>query len=219
MANKKKEKSKTVRHQRPRGVKATVYNTLSYLTHFYNMYWYTMYCACTTVALLWKLWQMSWCSAHYTYLDKVAFDVFHKHYCWAVTRDRIWMINVLHESKMIVLSFPEISFMIFFIFLFLNVFGIESGFPFFFYFTHIEVTKRGIYLICRFPRCLLGPNKHLAFLYFSRNKWVWNHGICQRSLGINTELTEKHSRARATKDVLSPCEVSSWDDLFISNDL
>ena len=54
---------------------------------------------------------------------------------------------------------------------------------------------------------------------FRISQWAKNHVICQRSLGIITELKKKHSRARATKDVLFLCDLSCWDKLFILNDL
>ena len=66
------------------------------------------------VALLWKLLQMPSCSANSANLDKNNCKMLYKIYCCAAIHGRIWINNVLNESRIIILSWTEISFVIFF---------------------------------------------------------------------------------------------------------
>ena len=71
-------------------------------------------------------------------LEKSNFDMFYKYDCWAVICYPICMTNRSHERWIILLSFPDISFVILpFVF---QRFEIKSGFPFFF--THTVYTKQ-----------------------------------------------------------------------------
>ena len=73
--------------------------------------------------------------ATYSKLEKKSnFYMFYKTYCWAVICYSICMTNVSYERGIIVLSFPDISFVIL-LFIFQR-FEIKSGFPFFLTHTH-----------------------------------------------------------------------------------
>ena len=75
---------------------------------------YSAQCSADTwiVALLWKLPQMPSCSANNANLDKNNFDMFYQFYCCAAINGQIWMNNVPNESRIIMLSCTEISFVI-----------------------------------------------------------------------------------------------------------
>ena len=85
------------------------------------------------VALLWKLLQMPSCSANNSNLSKNNDAMFYKIDCCAATHGRIWMNNVPNESRIIMLSCAEISFVKFFDF---EKFGSHPRVSFFFFFTH-----------------------------------------------------------------------------------
>ena len=92
---------------------------------------------CTCILLqFWEIWGQTWVSFYATqssYLlktwGKSDFDMFYKNYCWAVICYPIYMTNVSYERRIIVLSFPDISFVIL-LFIFQR-FEIKSGCPFF----------------------------------------------------------------------------------------
>ena len=69
-------------------------------------------------------------------LEKMNFDMFYKNDWWAVICYPICMTNVSYERKIIVLSFPVISFVIL-IFVF-QIFEIKSGFPFYWLTLYIQ---------------------------------------------------------------------------------
>ena len=56
------------------------------------------------VALLWNLPQMPSCSTNNANLDKTNFDMFYKIDCCAAIHGWIWMNNVPHESRILMLS-------------------------------------------------------------------------------------------------------------------
>ena len=72
------------------------------------------------------------CSTNNANLDKKKFDMFYKTDCCAAVHGRIWMNNVPNESRIIMLSCTEISFVIYF-FRFWKFFESNSGFLFFFF--------------------------------------------------------------------------------------
>ena len=62
-------------------------------------------------------------------LENINFDMFYKNDCWTVICYPICVTNISYEREIIVLSFPDISFVIpIFIF---QRFDIKSGFPFY----------------------------------------------------------------------------------------
>ena len=81
------------------------------------------------VALLVKLPQMTSCSTNNANLDKNNIDMFYKIDCCDVIYHWIWMNNLPNESRIIMLSCTEISFVIYniFVFCFLK-FGVKPGF-------------------------------------------------------------------------------------------
>ena len=83
------------------------------------------------VALLWKLPQMQSCSANNANLDKNNVDMFYKIDCCATIHGQIWMNNVPNESRIILLSCTEISF-VKYIYIFFFFFLVKPGFPIFF---------------------------------------------------------------------------------------
>ena len=62
---------------------------------------------------MWKLPQMPPCSANNANLDKNNVDMFYKIDCCAAIHGCIWMNNVPNESRIIMLSCTEISFVIY----------------------------------------------------------------------------------------------------------
>ena len=81
------------------------------------------------------------CSANNANLDKNNFDIFYKIDCRAAIHGWKWMNNVPNESRIIMLSCTEISFVISF-FDFLK-FGVKPGFPFK---KHLTLyTQAGVY--------------------------------------------------------------------------
>ena len=75
--------------------------------------------------------QLNQATCTYSKLGEIFFfDMFYKNDCWAVICHPICMNNVSHERGIIVLSFPDISFVIL-LFVFQR-FEIKYGFPFFF---------------------------------------------------------------------------------------
>ena len=72
------------------------------------------------------------------------FDVFYTNYYWAVICYSICVTNVSYERKIIVLSFPVISFVIL-IFVF-QIFEIKSGFPFYWLTLYTDKTLQLFFL-------------------------------------------------------------------------
>ena len=107
--------------------------------------------SCTEISFIifffqfWEIWsqtRVSFYTTQSSYLlktwKKSNFDMFYKNYCWAVICYLICMTNVSYERGIIVLSFPDISFVI--LLFICKRFEIKSGFPFF-YLTHTIYTE------------------------------------------------------------------------------
>ena len=118
------------------------------------------------IALLGKLPQMPSCSANNANLDKNNLEMFYKIYCCVAIHGRIWMNNAPNESRIIMLSCTEISFVInFFKF---EKFGVKPGFPFFSTHTVYENIFLAVYyntsdIFLSFQNCVIrdGSQAHL----------------------------------------------------------
>ena len=107
-------------------------------TNYAIMHWNKF---CYIFFQFWEIWSQTlvfFYTTQSSYLlktwKKSNFDMFYKNYCWAVICYPICMTNVSYERGIIVLSFPDISFVIL-LFVFQR-FEIKSGFPSFFFFSH-----------------------------------------------------------------------------------